>query len=294
MQNKVLITENLTKDYGEGRGALDISFEVKEGEVVGFVGPNGAGKSTTMEMIMGLIKPNYGYRSIFGLTIKNKIDMRKALSHIGYLPAEGGLYENLTARQVFNYASKLYGFNFKKNIQFFSEKLKLDLDKQVKKLSLGNKKKIGIIQAIIHGPKLLILDEPTSGLDPLIQKEILQIIKDLANRKKSVFLSSHNLSEVQSVCDRIIMIKNAKIIFNGSVSEILDTAEREIILVRPPKIILDRIVNIVGEEVIEQVGEECSIRVKRIAPIVKVLLDYDYENYYIQKPSLESRFISFY
>jgi ABC-2 type transport system ATP-binding protein len=294
MSNIILSTKNLTKEYSPGKGAVDINIEVKEGEIVGFIGPNGAGKSTTMEMIMGLIHPDKGYRTIFDKKITTKVDLMRASKQIGYLPAEGGLYENLTPLQTFNYASNLYGQNLKDEVLNLSEKLQLDINKPIKKLSLGNKKKVGIIQSIIHKPRLLILDEPTSGLDPLIQKEILQIVKNLSEGKNAVFLSSHNLSEVQSVCDRLIMIKNSKIIFDGHVSEILNTKERVITLESPPKIILDRVVNAIGEESIEQKGETYLVRVKRLSSVLKILTDYEYEEFYIEKPTLESKFINFY
>ncbi len=293
--SSVLQTKNLTKEYSSERGAIDISIDIKEGEIVGFVGPNGAGKSTTMEMIMSLINPDYGSREIFGNKINSKEDFFKVVNKIGYLPAEGGLYEHLTANETFNYASKLYGLNLNKEIKNYSEILKLDREKPIKKLSLGNKKKVGIIQSIIHNPRLLILDEPTSGLDPLIQNEILKIIKNFSEKKTAIFLSSHNLSEVQSICDRIIMIKDSKIIFDGNVHEILHSTGREIILMKPPKIILDRIINIVGTESIEEKEDGSVIlTLKRTSSVVKVLLEYDFEDYYIQKPSLESKFIDFY
>ncbi|MCA9386965.1 ABC transporter ATP-binding protein [Candidatus Dojkabacteria bacterium] len=294
MNENFLEIKNLTKDYGNGKGALDVNISIKPGEIVGFVGPNGAGKSTTMEMIMSLIEPDNGTRKLFGENIKSREDIQKVIHRIGYLAAEGGLYENLTAMQTFKYAEQLYGINVNGEYQRLATELQLDLDKKIKALSLGNKKKVGIIQSIIHNPDLVILDEPTSGLDPLIQQQILKIIKDFSSKGRAIFLSSHNLAEVQSVCDRVIMIKNAKIIFDDKTENIIHDQGKEIKLINPPKIILDRIRNVIHDDSIKEAGNEVTLSVKRLHPIIKILMEYDFEDFYILKPSLEERFINMY
>ncbi|MCA9381311.1 ABC transporter ATP-binding protein [Candidatus Dojkabacteria bacterium] len=294
MADSFLEVKNLTKNYGNGKGAIDISFSLNSGEIVGFVGPNGAGKSTTMEMIMSLINPDRGSRKILGEEINDRSDIQKVMSRVGYLAAEGGLYEDLTGKQIFNYAEKLYGIESNGEFEKLATELQLDINKKVKALSLGNKKKVGIIQAIIHQPDLLILDEPTSGLDPLIQQQILNIIKDFSSKGRTVFLSSHNLAEVQSVCDRVIMIKDAKIIFDDKTESIINENGKEIRLINPPKIILDRIRNVLQDESIKESGTEIVLTVKRLHPILKILMEYEFEDFYIEKPSLEKRFINLY
>lgn len=290
----VLKTSSLTKEYSEGIGAIDVNIEINSGEIVGFVGPNGAGKSTTMEMIMGFIKPNRGEIVLFDKVMGGESDFRNVKDRIGFLPSEGGLYEHLTANQLFDYASKLYRKNLTQEITTYSDRLKLDLNKKIKKLSLGNKRKVGIIQSIIHNPELVILDEPTSGLDPLIQKEILGIIKKFSEEGTAVFLSSHNLSEVESICDRVIMIKNSKIIFDSLVKEIKKKSHKIIRLINPPKIIIDRIRNIVHDENIEETDTEIKLKVTKVSLIIKVLMDYEFEDFFIERESLEDQFINLY
>ncbi|MFM6841287.1 MAG: ABC transporter ATP-binding protein [Candidatus Planktophila sp.] len=206
---------NLTKRYGKDRGAEDISFDVFPGEVFGFLGPNGAGKSTVMRTMLGLIEATSGSSYILG---RDSLNHNSALmAEIGYLPGALALYKNLTGREYLKYIARLRKANCNAEVARLAERLKLDLDKHIHDLSKGNRQKVGVIQAFMHQPKVLILDEPTSGLDPLIQREFETILDEVKERGAAVLLSSHVLSEVEHLADRIAVISEGKIVLNQSI-----------------------------------------------------------------------------
>lgn len=202
-------TENLTKYYGNTRGIENVNLTIKEGEIFGFIGPNGAGKSTTIRTLLNLIFPTSGKATVLGLDIIQ--DSRKIKQYIGYLPAEVGYYDDMTVRELLEYSARFYDSK-EHRISELSERFDLDLSRKIEDLSLGNKKKVGIVQALLHKPKLLILDEPTSGLDPLMQKTFFEILKAENKQGTTIFFSSHNLSEVQRLCHRVGIIKNGTIL----------------------------------------------------------------------------------
>jgi ABC-2 type transport system ATP-binding protein len=214
----VIEISKLSKSYGKSRGIVDVSFDVKQGEIFGFIGPNGAGKSTTIRTLLGYIKANHGKAAIFGMDIaKNMVDIKK---RCGYLPAEVSFTENIRAIDLLMYTAQFYGMDLKDRILKLSERLNLDLNKKVDDFSLGNRKKVAIVQALMHSPELLILDEPTSGLDPLIQKEFFDMLLEQQKAGASILLSSHVLSEVQKYCDRVAIIREGKIITVTPVEEL--------------------------------------------------------------------------
>lgn len=207
--------KNLTKRYGKDRGAEDISFNVFPGEVFGFLGPNGAGKSTVMRTMLGLIEATSGSSYILG---RDSLSHNSALmADIGYLPGALALYKNLTGREYLKYIARLRKVNCDAEVKTLAERLKLDLDKHIHDLSKGNRQKVGVIQAFMHQPKVLILDEPTSGLDPLIQREFESILDEVKARGAAVLLSSHVLSEVEHLADRIAVISEGTIVLNESI-----------------------------------------------------------------------------
>lgn len=206
----VIETIKLTKYYGKSRGIIDVDIAVDEGEIYGFIGPNGAGKSTTIRLLLSLIYPTSGSATIFGKdVIKYGPEIKK---EIGYLPSEVFYYENMRVRDFLNYSASFYKKDCSKRIKELSEIMDLDTSKRIEDLSYGNKKKVGIVQGLLHEPKLIILDEPTGGLDPLMQQKFFNLINDENKRGATVFLSSHILSEVQRLCDRVAIIKEGKII----------------------------------------------------------------------------------
>lgn len=223
--------QQLTKYYGEVCGCKNIDFTIKEGEIFGFIGPNGAGKSTTIRTMLSLLFPTSGSVKIFGKdAFIHGAEIRK---NIGYLPSEVFYYDNMTVKQLLNYAASFYEGDFSERINHLSTLMELDLTRKISDLSYGNKKKVGIVQGLLHQPKLIILDEPTSGLDPLMQQTFFNIIKEENKNGATILFSSHILSEVQALCDRVGIIKDGEIISIQSIEEIKKTSYKKITLTVP-------------------------------------------------------------
>lgn len=202
--------DHLTKYYGKNRGIENVSFNVQEGEIFGFIGPNGSGKSTTIRLLMGLLYPSSGSATIFG---KDCItDGPTIRQDIGYLPSEIFYYEKMKVLDLLKYSASFYKKDCTKRIYELAEIMELDLKRRIEDLSYGNKKKVGIVQGLLHEPKLIILDEPTSGLDPLMQKKFFDIIKEENKKNSTIVFSSHILSEVQQLCTRVAIIKEGFIV----------------------------------------------------------------------------------
>jgi ABC-2 type transport system ATP-binding protein len=200
----------LTKYYGKSRGIVGVNLEVDEGEVFGFIGPNGAGKTTTIRLLLNLIFPTSGEARVFGLDCVN--DSKEIRKNTGYLPAEVNYYGEMTVRSLLEYSGSFYEKDCRERARRLAEELELDLDVKIENLSMGNKKKVGIVQALMHEPKLLILDEPTSGLDPLMQNRFYSLLLDENKRGTTIFFSSHVLTEVQKLCHRVAIIKDGSIL----------------------------------------------------------------------------------
>lgn len=206
----IIKINNLTKYYGNIKGIENLNFEVNAGEIYGFIGPNGAGKSTTIRTILNLIKANDGFATIFGLdSVK---DHEEIMNEIGYLPSEVFYYDNMKALDLLQYSESFYKIKGESRINELASLLELDLDRKIEDLSYGNRKKVGIIQALLHSPKLIILDEPTSGLDPFIQQKFFDLLRKEKEKGTTIFFSSHVLSEVQKICDKVAIIKDGGIV----------------------------------------------------------------------------------
>lgn len=203
-------TSKLTKYYGKARGIIDVDLGVEEGELFGFIGPNGAGKSTTIRTILGLIRKTSGEASIFGMDCER--DKVKILEQVGYLPGEVFYYDNMRAIDLLRYSASFYKKDCTGRIRELADALSLDLNKKIEDMSLGNKKKVGIVQGLLHSPRLIILDEPTSGLDPLMQRTFFDLIRRENERGATVLFSSHILGEVQRICNRVAIIKEGRIV----------------------------------------------------------------------------------
>lgn len=206
----VIKINNVTKSYGKNRGVNKINLEVNEGEIFGFIGPNGAGKSTTIKVLLNLIYPTSGFASILGMDVTK--ESSKIKEYIGYVPSEVNFYGEVKVKDIIKYAASFYSKISNDDIQKICDELELDMEKKMGQLSLGNKKKVAIAQALIGKPKVLILDEPANGLDPLMQKKLFEILIREKKRGCSIFLSSHNLVEVESYCDRVAIIKEGQIV----------------------------------------------------------------------------------
>lgn len=211
-------TENLTKYYGKNRGIIDLSLTVEKGDFFGFIGPNGAGKSTTIRTLLGLINATSGRAEVLGINIsENKTDI---LKNVGYLPADVSFYKGMKVKDILKLSANLRGLDCSEEADQLCKRLDLDVNKKINELSLGNRKKVGIVCALQHKPELYILDEPTSGLDPLIQHEFYSILQERNNEGATIFLSSHILSEVARYCKNAAIIRDGKLLACDSVSNL--------------------------------------------------------------------------
>jgi ABC-2 type transport system ATP-binding protein len=211
---------NVNKSYGQSRGIKDLTLRVGANEIVGFIGPNGAGKSTTIRLLMGMIKPQSGEIALFGKPLK--MDEPMLRRKIGYMPSEIRFYADFTGKQMLELAAGLHGIDFTKTrIPEYAQRLDWDMSARIRSYSLGNRKKLGVLVALLHSPELLILDEPTSGLDPLAQQNLFAIIRELnESMGTTVFLSTHVLSEVDKLCRRVVFIQEGSIIQDTNLSEL--------------------------------------------------------------------------
>lgn len=219
MSNNVIETQDLTVYYGKHRGILNVNLTVEEGEVFGFLGPNGAGKTTTQRVLLDVFPPTSGSATIFGLDCQDQgVEMRK---RIGYLPGELSLYSNIKASQFFQMYEYLRGENNSRDYwRELSERLNLDTSRKIRELSRGNKQKVGVVAAFMSRPDLLILDEPTGGLDPLVQRTVLDMVREAKADGRTIFFSSHILSEAQAVCDRVGIIRDGQLVATQKVEDL--------------------------------------------------------------------------
>ncbi len=222
----VIEVDRLTKHYGAVVGAQDLLFTVQRGEVFGFLGPNGAGKTTTIRMLLDEIRPTAGRAAILGLdTHAKSVEIRR---HLGYIPGDLALYPNLTGRDTLTYFANLRGGVDWSYVNELAERLDADLSRKVGNLSSGNRQKVGVIQAFMNRPDVLIMDEPSSGLDPLIQREFQNMVREVAADGRTVFLSSHTLSEVQRVAGRVGIIRQGRLVTVESVADLRSKAMRQV------------------------------------------------------------------
>ncbi|MDP4178928.1 MAG: ABC transporter ATP-binding protein [Bacillota bacterium] len=288
----VIEIKNLTKNYGSSRGISDINFNVEEGEIFGFIGPNGAGKSTTIRTILSLIYPTSGSIKIFGKdSIKSAPEIKK---EIGYLPSEVFYYDNMKVKDLLKYSASFYKKDCSKRIKELSEIMDLDLNKKIDDLSFGNKKKVGIVQGLAHEPKLVILDEPTSGLDPLIQQKFFDLLKEENKKGTTILFSSHILSEVQKLCNRVAIIKEGRIIKLEKISTLKENNHKKFKL--ETTISVDKnYFNIDGVTNLEFKGNVISFLFSgNINLILKKISELELSNVWIEEPDLEEIFMHYY
>lgn len=221
---KVIEINHLKKYYGVNRGVEDASFSLEPKEILGFIGPNGAGKSTVIRIIMGLIKKTSGSVLVFGEEPSYKMNEK-----IGYMPSEVFMYQELTVKDQLEYLATLHQCE-KSRVVALCEYFDLDMQRKIKELSFGNRKKLGIISALMHEPEFIILDEPTSGLDPLIQKRFFALLEKERNRGASILLSSHVLNDIEKICDRVCLIKEGRVLFTEGLTNLKKTSHKRIII----------------------------------------------------------------
>ncbi|WP_286311562.1 ABC transporter ATP-binding protein [Romboutsia ilealis] len=283
--------KNLTKVYGKNRGIQDINISIKEGEIYGFIGPNGAGKLTTIKTLLNFIYPTSGEALIFGMdSVK---ESEKIKEHIGYVPSEVRYYDDVKVKDIIKYAQSFYPKSNKEYIDRICNELELDMNKKMGELSLGNKKKVAIAQSLINNPKLLILDEPTNGLDPLMQKKLFKILIEEKEKGNTVFLSSHNLVEVQNLCDRVCVIKEGKIVDIIEIEKSKTELKLKVTL-SSSDITDDTILNL-SDKIVDKNGNLYTfIYSKNIDSLVKELANYKIDELLIEKENLEDAFLNYY
>jgi ABC-2 type transport system ATP-binding protein len=226
MTGPAIQTERLSKDYGAGRGLFDLELEIESGEVFGFLGPNGAGKSTTMRLLLDLISPTSGSATLLGLDSRRRsLEIRR---RIGFLPGDFALYPKLDGHAILDYLAELRGGVDPRVRAGLAERFDAELDRPVRELSTGNRQKLGLIQAFMHEPELLILDEPIAGLDPLVQQSFHALLGEVAVEGRTVFLSSHTLSEVERVAHRVAILRNGRLVVVDSLENLREIAIRHL------------------------------------------------------------------
>ena len=294
MSEQAIVLNELTKHYGKHRGINNLSFSVNQGEFFGFIGPNGAGKSTTIRTLMGLIRPTGGSASIFDLDCHSKASV--IARDVGYLPSENSYYENMKVRELLQYTADLYGMDCKTKMKELADRLNLDLSRKIADLSLGNKKKVGIVSAIMTSPKLIIMDEPTSGLDPLIQQAFYDILKEENSRGATVFFSSHVLSEVQKLCDRVAILKEGQLIGIQSIKELRESGYKKVSLSAKEAIPRD-FFDLSGIANYAETADKTSVSFMyngNITAIIDKLHLLQLDDVLLEEPSLEEIFMHYY
>jgi beta-exotoxin I transport system ATP-binding protein len=289
----VITTSELTKSYGRNRGIVDVTMSIRAGEVFGFLGPNGAGKTTTIRTLLDLIRPTAGSASVLGLDPhRDSVEIHR---RIGYLPGEFSLYEHMTGTGYLAYFAALRGGVDQELVRQLAERLQSDLDVKIASLSHGNRQKLGLIQAFMHRPPLLILDEPTQGLDPIVQQTFHELLLDAAKAGQTVFLSSHDLPEVERVCDRVGIIREGRLIAVEDVGELKARAIREIELHFASPVAAEAFSDLPGVHDVEVHGDvvRCTISGSMDA-LVKAAARFEVIDMASHEPSLEDIFLTFY
>ena len=290
MSNLILEVKHLKKYYGKIKGVEDVSIKLEKGEIYGFIGPNGAGKSTTIRTIIGLINKNSGNIYFKGSELNpNDLDIK---SRIGYLPSEVNLYDDMTIKELFDYHESFYKKNVHKRREELVKLLKIKESMKIEDLSLGNLKKVGIVLSLMHEPELLILDEPTSGLDPIMQNVFHDILLKEKEKGTTILYSSHVLSEVSSICDKIGFIKNGKIIKEDSISNIKQDNYTYLT-------IISKDIEIIKKDLSLEIKEEndnCAkfINNMDINDLINRLSKYKIDKLLIEEISLEDLFVDYY
>ena len=291
----IIETEGLTKSYGSKRGIVDVTFKVDEGEVFGFLGPNGAGKTTTIRVLMALLRADAGSARIAGKDCWNDSVEIKRL--IGYVPGEPALDPNLTGGQILEYFAHLRGGVDEAYLKQLIRRLDLDTNRKFRQYSTGNKRKVVLIQAFMHKPRVLILDEPTSGLDPLNQQEFDGMVREAQKEGRTVFLSSHVLSEVEKTCDRVGIIRDGRLVKIGGVHELTDIKRYEITISFAKPVPPDAFAKLDGVTEVETLNNGSAVRLAiqgTADAVIKEAARYPVVSLTSYEPSLEDIFLRYY
>jgi len=287
----VIEIHNLTKSYGKARGIIDVSFDVEEGEIFGFIGPNGAGKSTTIRTLLSLIRPTSGSATIFG---KDCVAEAPAIAReIGYLPSEVFYYDKMKVIDLLRYSASFYGKDCTKRIKELAEYMDLDLKRRIDDLSYGNRKKVGIVQGLLHEPKLIILDEPTGGLDPLMQQKFFELLRQENAKGATILLSSHVLDEVQRLCSRVAIIKEGRIIKLEKMSDLTRDNYKKVSVecdaTADARFVIDGVSSVERKD-----GTVTFLFKGDVNVMVRRLAEVQVKNLWIEEPTLEEIFLHYY
>ncbi|MCI6107470.1 MAG: ABC transporter ATP-binding protein [Tenericutes bacterium] len=287
---EILKISHLTKYYDKTLAVNDLSLSLEEGEIFGFIGPNGAGKSTTIRAIMNLITKTKGKIYLNGEILdKNNINQKEL---IGYLPSEVHLYDDLTVKEMLDYHESFYKKNLTKRRKELVTRLQIDETKKIEDLSLGNLKKVGIVLALMHEPKILILDEATSGLDPVIQEEFYNLLKEEKKKKTTIFYSTHILSEISKICDRVGMIKNGTLI---KIEEVAELQKKELSFITITSSNIDQIIEELKIKPILKTKDTIKFKnVIEINKLLKILSKIKIDKLLIEPANIEDIFLHYY
>jgi ABC-2 type transport system ATP-binding protein len=287
--------QGLTKTYGGKRGIDDVSFRVEEGEVFGFLGPNGAGKTTTIRILMALLRADAGTAKIAGLDCwRDSLEIKRL---IGYVPGEPSLDPNLTGGQILEYFANLRGGVDQAYLKKLVDRLELDPSRKFRQYSTGNKRKVVLIQAFMHRPRLLILDEPTNGLDPLNQQEFDAMVREARDEGNTVLVSSHVLSEVEKICTRVGIIREGRIVRIGEVAELKDIKRYEITITFADTVPIESFAKLAGVAGVEKLNNGHAIRLAMQGAadaVIKAAAQYQVVSLTSYEPSLEDVFLRYY
>ena len=291
--NTVIDTAKLTKYYGKQLGIEDVDLEVKRGEVFGYLGPNGAGKTTTIRTLLDFIRPTSGSATVFGLDIRqSSVDIHR---RVGYLNGELALYNNMTGEDLLKYLGNLRGGLDWKYVRELAARFQCDLSRRIQGLSLGNKQKLGLLQAFMHKPELLILDEPTNGLDPLMQHEFYDLLTETKKEGRTIFLSSHILPEVEKVCDRVGIIRQGKLVTVETIEALKSHSVRQLEIHFARAIPKEKFSNVPGirDILVQDKLLTCNV-VGSLDALVKAAAQFEVINIISHEPSLEDIFMTYY
>ncbi len=291
----IIEVDSLTKRYGSKRGIIDVSFQVEEGEVFGFLGPNGAGKTTTIRLLMALLRADAGTARIAGLDVwQQSVEIKRL---IGYLPGELSLDPGLTGGQILEYFGHLRGGIDQAYLKQLIARLDCDPSRKFRQYSSGNKRKIGLIQAFMHRPRLLILDEPTNGLDPLNQQEFDRMVKEVRDEGRTVFPSSHILSEVEQTCTRVAIIREGQLVRVGDVAEVKDIKRHEITITFANAVLTEAFKTLDGVAQVERLSDGQTLRLTMQGgadAVIKAAAQHAVVSLTSHEPSLEDIFLRYY
>ncbi len=288
-----VLTEGLTKRYGTRVGIDSLDLEVRQGEVFGFIGPNGAGKTTTIRLLLDLLHPTSGRATVLGLdSHKDSVTIRRS---IGYLPGDFGLDPRMTGKELLAYFADVRGMAGLGTAPALAGRLGADLEVPMGRLSRGNRQKIGLIQALFHQPALLILDEPTTGLDPLVQETFVQVLREARDEGRTVFLSSHILSEIERICDRVAIVRGGKLATVETTDSLLEKRRKRVTMLFDAPVAAERFAKLTGVSDVEVQGNAVRLRLRDgIDAVVKEAASHTLLDMSVVHPSLDEIFMSYY